>query len=130
MDLRVGRMFVNAPGRNGLREEIRPFEIGRDQLVEALFAGVENIGAHARGDACVVHEDVEPTEAFFRCKQEAGAVRAVRYVRLNIDGGAATLFDFIESGLDFFERAATRDYKSEARSEERRVGIERRLLQA
>ena len=31
--------------RDGLRQEIGPFEVGRNQLVKAFFGGLQNVGA-------------------------------------------------------------------------------------
>ena len=56
--MRPSPCFGHPAGRL-LGEEVRTFEVGRDQFVEALFGGVEQIAALARGHAGVVHQQVE-----------------------------------------------------------------------
>ena len=59
------RGLANHPRGDALGQKIRPAKIGRDQLVEALFAGLEDIGANARRDAGVVDQNIQPAELGF-----------------------------------------------------------------
>ena len=57
--------LADHPGGHALGKKIRAAKIGRDQFVEALFAGFEHIGADARRDARIVDQNVEPAELRF-----------------------------------------------------------------
>jgi hypothetical protein len=48
--------LIQYPAGGELREEMRSFEIDADQLVEALFGGIENVAPLALADAGVVDQ--------------------------------------------------------------------------
>ena len=47
------------PTRGELGQEVRAFQIRRDQLVEALFSGFEHVPALTRRDARVIDEEMQ-----------------------------------------------------------------------
>jgi len=57
----------------GLCEEIRPFEVDRDQAIETFFGGVEQIGPHIGRYAGVVHQNVEAAEFTLNIFEHFGA---------------------------------------------------------
>ena len=59
------RGLADHPGGDALGEKIRPAKIGSDQFVEALFAGIEHIGADARRDPGIVDQNVQPAKLGF-----------------------------------------------------------------
>ena len=62
------------PAGGLLGEEVRPLQVGRDQLVEALFGGLQQVAALARPHAGIVHQKVEVLEALAGKAQKRGAV--------------------------------------------------------
>ena len=57
---------LHHPARRLLGQEMRPFQVGRDQLVEALFGGFQKVAALARRHAGVVHQQIQVAEALAR----------------------------------------------------------------
>ena len=62
------------PAGGGLGQEVRPFEVRGDQLVEALFGGFEKVAALARRHAGVIDQDVERVEALPRERDQRLAI--------------------------------------------------------
>src|SRR4051794_9926910 len=68
---------------------MRALQVRTDQLVEALFGGVDDVAALALADAGVVHQQVETAEAFSSvCNQRFPVSRrrdiARKYIRAGL----------------------------------------------
>src|SRR5207244_7149915 len=70
--------------RNRLRQEIRTLQVRPQQLLEALFGGVEQIRAHARRAARVVDERVDYAVAVAHGVDDPRAVGGLRDVAAEI----------------------------------------------
>src|ERR1039457_677785 len=110
----VARLLSDHPSCNRLGEEVGSFEIRRDQLVEALFMRVKNVGAHTRSNACVVDQHVQPAESLLQYLQEPRTVRAGRYIRLHVDGIGAEFSEAIDCGLNLLWCSPARNCQSKA----------------
>ena len=60
---RIGVPPLDLIARDRLGQEVRPLQVRAQQLFEAVFGRVEQVGAHARRAAGVVDERVDRAEA-------------------------------------------------------------------
>ena len=87
------------PGGHALGEKIRPAQIGRDDFVEALFSGIEQIGADARRDARVVDQNIQPAQLVADIGKQPQPVSRRRNIRLHVDGALAVFPDLVQRRL-------------------------------
>lgn len=93
---------IDHPARHGLGEEVRPFDIDRNQTIEAFFLGLEQIDAFGGSHAGIVDEEVDATEGVAHFLNDAGAIFGdgdVATAKFDADVGAGAFLGRFARGV-------------------------------
>ena len=102
-------LLLDHPARGLLGQEVRALQVHPDQLVEALLAGLEDVGAHLGGDAGVVHQHVEAAEGRADGLEEGGTVVGLRDVGADVHDVRAFFAQGVQSRGDVRPRPLAAD---------------------